>query len=41
MEQGWDGMTDPMVALDTFVPAFLVGEPLKFDPSDVRGHGLA
>lgn len=41
MEEGWDGMTDPTVAFDTFGHAFLVGEPLKFDPSDVHGLGMA
>lgn len=41
LEQGWDGMTDPTVAFDTFGHAFLVGEPLKFDPDDIEGLGMA
>jgi BNR/Asp-box repeat len=41
MEQGWDGMTDPTVAFDSFGHAFLVGEPLQFDPQDIEGLGMA
>ncbi len=41
LEAGWDGMTDPTVAFDTFGHAFLVGEPLRFEPSDLEGLGMA
>jgi hypothetical protein len=41
VEPGWDGMTDPTVAFDAFGHAFLVGEPLKFDPADIEGLGMA
>ena len=46
LEQGWDGMTDPTVAFDDFGHAFLVGEPLRFNPGhehtpgDVTGLGM-
>lgn len=35
LEQGWDCMTDPAVAFDDFGNAFLIGEPLKFNPDQV------
>ena len=41
LEVGWDGMTDPTVAFDTFGHAFLVGEPLRFERSDLEGLGMA
>jgi hypothetical protein len=41
MESGWDGMSDPTVAFDAFGHAFLVGEPVKFDPTDIHGLGMA
>jgi len=41
LQPGWDGMTDPTVAFDNFGHAFLVGEPLRFDPTDLTGLGMA
>ncbi|MGO4395231.1 hypothetical protein AB4Z46_28125 [Variovorax sp. M-6] len=41
LQNGWDGMTDPTVAFDDFGNAFLVGEPLRFDPTDLTGLGMA
>lgn len=38
---GWDGMTDPTVAFDDFGHVFLVGEPLRFDPTDITGLGMS
>src|SRR5688572_10504273 len=35
IQQGWDCMTDPALAFDDFGTAFLVGEPLKFNPDKV------
>jgi hypothetical protein len=40
LEAGWDGMTDPTVAFDTFGNVFLVGEPLSFR-DDLVGLGMA
>jgi hypothetical protein len=44
MKPGWDGMTDPALAFDDFGNAFLVGEPLKFNPPgsqpDLTGLGM-
>lgn len=39
MQSGWDGMTDPTVAFDHFGNAFLVGEPLRFNPDKVGTSG--
>lgn len=33
IESGWDGMTDPTIAFDDEGRAFLVGEPLVYDPT--------
>ncbi len=35
LKPGWDCMTDPAVAFDNFGTAFLIGEPLKFNPNKV------
>jgi hypothetical protein len=37
---GWDGMTDPVVAFDHSGTAFVVAEPLRFDPDDIVVTGL-
>lgn len=36
----WDGMTDPVLAFDHLGRAFLVVEPLRFDPDDIAVTGL-
>jgi hypothetical protein len=36
----WDGMTDPVVAFDHTGAAFVVVEPLHFDPSDITVTGM-
>ncbi len=36
----WDGMTDPVVAFDHLGTAFVVAEPLRFDPNDIVVTGL-
>jgi hypothetical protein len=36
----WDGMTDPVVAFDHHGTAFVVAEPLRFDPDDIVVTGL-
>ncbi len=37
---GWDGMTDPVVAFDHHGTAFVVAEPLRFDPTDIAVTGM-
>jgi hypothetical protein len=37
---GWDGMTDPVVAFDHHGTAFVVTEPLRFDPDDIVVTGM-
>lgn len=37
---GWDGMTDPVVAFDHHGTAFVVAEPLRFDPNDIVVTGM-
>lgn len=37
---GWDGMTDPVVAFDHNGTAFVVIEPLRFDPDDITVTGM-
>jgi hypothetical protein len=39
LKPGWDAMTDPTVAFDTFGNAFLVGEPLRFNQDKVGTSG--
>lgn len=36
----WDGMTDPVVAFDHQGTAFVVAEPLRFDPNDIVVTGM-
>jgi hypothetical protein len=36
----WDGMTDPVVAFDHNGTAFVVAEPLRFDPDDITVTGI-
>jgi len=36
----WDGMTDPVVVFDHQGTAFVVAEPLRFDPNDITVTGL-
>lgn len=36
----WDGMTDPVVAFDHNGTAFVVTEPLRFDPDDIVVTGI-
>lgn len=36
----WDGLTDPVVAFDHHGTAFLVAEPLRFDPDDITVIGM-
>ena len=36
----WDGMTDPVLAFNHLGSAFLVVEPLRFDPNDITVTGI-
>jgi hypothetical protein len=36
----WDGMTDPALAFNHLGHAFLVAEPLRFGPSDIKVTGI-
>ncbi|MED3542273.1 sialidase family protein [Bacillus toyonensis] len=36
----WDGMTDPVLGFDHLGRAFLVVEPLRFDPNDITIIGM-
>jgi hypothetical protein len=36
----WDGMTDPVLAFNHLGHAFLVVEPLRFDPNDITVTGI-
>jgi hypothetical protein len=36
----WDGMTDPVVAFDHQGTAYVIAEPLRFDPADIVVTGL-
>jgi hypothetical protein len=36
----WDGMTDPVLAFNQLGHAFLVVEPLRFDPNDITPTGI-
>lgn len=36
----WDGMTDPVLAFSHLGHAFLVVEPLRFDPNDITVTGI-
>lgn len=36
----WDGMTDPVLAFNHLGQAFLVVEPLRFDPDDITVIGM-
>jgi hypothetical protein len=43
MEPGWDGMTDPTIAFDGDGRAYLIGEPLVYQPTSsdkLRGLGM-